>query len=74
MVMMRLTTICLQRVLGRPRVLELAWGGKGVGSGGDGTGQLVAKGQAEQEELCRWLSGPEMGMQPFKLTIGGDSG
>ena len=50
--------------------MELVWGGKGVGSGGDGTAQLVARGDVEQGRLCELLRG-EMGMVAFKLTLGG---
>jgi hypothetical protein len=42
-------------VLAHPASRALAWGGKGVGSGGDGAGQLVCKGAVEREALARDL-------------------
>ncbi len=45
----------LHEVLAHPAVRELAWGGKGVGSQGDGCAQLVARGHAERDELARRL-------------------
>lgn len=42
----------LHRVLGHPSLKEYAWGGKGVGSQGDGTAQVLCRGGDE----CRLLS------------------
>jgi mevalonate kinase len=45
----------LHAVLAHPAVAELAWGGKGVGSQGDGSAQLLARGAAERDALARRL-------------------
>jgi len=46
----------LHAVLSHPAVAELAWGGKGVGSQGDGCAQLLARGPAERDVLARRLA------------------
>jgi mevalonate kinase len=46
----------LHAVLAHPAVAELAWGGKGVGSQGDGCAQLLARGAAERDALARRLA------------------
>jgi galactokinase len=58
----------LHRVLSHPVVRALAWGGKGVGSQGDGCAQLVARGEEESAELSRGLEG-ELGVQVLPLTL-----
>ena len=45
------------QVLGYPSVQPLVWGGKGVGSQGDGTAQLLCRGEAEQRQVRGWGSG-----------------
>jgi hypothetical protein len=45
----------LHSVLAHPLVRELCWGGKGVGSQGDGCAQLVARDGAAQRHLVREL-------------------
>lgn len=45
----------LHQVLEYPPIQELIWGGKGVGSQGDGSAQFVARGQEEQREIIRRL-------------------
>jgi mevalonate kinase len=45
----------LHAVLDSPDARELAWGGKGVGSQGDGCAQFVARGPEESRELARRL-------------------
>jgi galactokinase len=58
----------LHAVLSHRAVRELAWGGKGVGSQGDGAAQLVCRGPEERDrlaqELCRDAS-----VQCLPLTI-----
>jgi len=39
------------QVLEFPKIQSLIWGGKGVGSQGDGTAQLLCKGEAEQRQV-----------------------
>lgn len=46
----------LHSVLAHPASRELAWGGKGVGSQGDGSAQFLCRGPEEREELSRMLS------------------
>ena len=46
----------LHEVLAHPAACELAWGGKGVGSQGDGCAQLVARGPAERDALAAALT------------------
>jgi len=46
----------LHAVLAHPAARELAWGGKGVGSQGDGAAQFVCRGPEERAELSRLLT------------------
>ncbi len=46
----------LHRILAAPEVSDLVWGGKGVGSQGDGAAQFVCRGAAERSELMRRLT------------------
>jgi galactokinase len=59
----------LHEVLTHPALEELAWGGKGVGSQGDGCAQLIARGPEEREALASLLS-RELGVESFRLTLG----
>jgi galactokinase len=45
----------LHEVLNHPLVNELSWGGKGVGSQGDGSAQLIARNAEAQHELIQRL-------------------
>ena len=58
----------LHRVLESGPARELAHGGKGVGSQGDGCAQFVAKGARERDELARCLA-TEFGLQGYGLTL-----
>jgi galactokinase len=58
----------LHEVLGHPAVRELAFGGKGVGSGGDGSAQLVARGPGERDALAKRLE-TELGVHSLPLTV-----
>ena len=62
-----LTAPKLHRVLSYSPIQELIWGGKGVGSQGDGSAQFVAKGPEEQDEICRRLD--TLDVDCFKFTI-----
>lgn len=62
-----LTAPRLHEVLSLPKLQDLIWGGKGVGSQGDGCAQFVARGESERDELTRLLQ--ELGMECFPLTI-----
>jgi len=57
----------LHKVLGYTKIQELIWGGKGVGSQGDGCAQFVARGKDEREELKRRLA--ELDVECFELDI-----
>jgi galactokinase len=58
----------LHEVLGHPAVRELAWGGKGVGSQGDGCAQLVARGPEQRVRLARRLEA-DLGLVCLPLTV-----
>jgi galactokinase len=60
----------LHAVLAHPALRELAWGGKGVGSQGDGCAQLVARGPEERERLAARLE-RELGVRCWPLTPSG---
>ncbi len=58
----------LHKVLSYPAIQDHIWGGKGVGSQGDGTAQFVARSRADQEEVIRIIE-TELGMPCLKLDI-----
>jgi galactokinase len=58
----------LRRALAHPAVRELAWGGKGVGSQGDGCAQLVARGPQARAELAARLE-RELAVACLPLTL-----
>jgi galactokinase len=58
----------LHEVLAHPAAKELALGGKGVGSQGDGCAQLVAKGPEEREALAARLE-RDLGVECFPVTV-----
>lgn len=60
----------LHAVLAHSAVRALAYGGKGVGSGGDGCAQLVARGAAERSELAATLA-RELGVACWPLDLDG---
>ncbi len=64
----QLTAPALHDALGFADISELVWGGKGVGSQGDGTAQFVARGPEEQAEVIR-LFEEKKGMKALKLDI-----
>jgi galactokinase len=59
----------LHAVLKCPEVLPHIYGGKGVGSQGDGTAQFVARSAASCESACRVIERTFPGMRCFPLTI-----
>jgi UTP-glucose-1-phosphate uridylyltransferase/mevalonate kinase len=63
----QLTSPVLHKTLENPVIKELTYGGKGVGSQGDGSVQFLAKDEACQQRLIEYLK--SIGMNPFKLTI-----
>lgn len=62
-----LTAPRLHEVLSYPNIQDLIWGGKGVGSQGDGCAQFIARGLEEQEELIKRLW--ELDIRPYNLII-----
>ncbi len=58
----------LHRVLAHPAVRELGYGGKGVGSQGDGCAQIVARGADEREALARRLEA-DLGVRCLAVTL-----
>ncbi|MBI5880062.1 MAG: GHMP kinase [Chloroflexi bacterium] len=68
-----LTAPRLHEVLAHPRVRELAWGGKGVGSQGDGSAQMVAR-SAEAQALLLAELPYLLGVDCFELTIKAHNG
>jgi len=59
----------LHAVLDHPAVRDLSWGGKGVGSQGDGSAQVVARGAEERRSLAERLA-RDLGVGCFPLTLG----
>jgi UTP-glucose-1-phosphate uridylyltransferase/mevalonate kinase len=58
----------LHSVLGDEQVKKLVWGGKGVGSQGDGTVQFIARGKNEQKKLLEYLSNEyKLDAYPFEI-------
>lgn len=68
-----LTAPQLHAVLQHPLVRELSWGGKGVGSQGDGSAQLVARDAAAQQQLIRELPSL-LGVHCLELNIVANGG
>ena len=63
-----LTSPVLHDTLGDLRIKELTYGGKGVGSQGDGTVQFLAKDDRTQRKLADYLQNVK-GMTSFTLTL-----
>jgi galactokinase len=58
----------LHRVLQHHTIQNLIWGGKGVGSQGDGTCQLLCKDSEAQDKVCQALEN-ELGLECLKVTL-----
>lgn len=63
-----LTSPVLHSVLNDPEIQKWIYGGKGVGSQGDGTVQFLAKGEQEAKALQDYLF-QQRGMPSFTLTL-----
>lgn len=63
-----LTAPVLNRVLQHPSLQPHIYGGKGVGSQGDGTAQFVARSAADQDAIVAIIEN-ELGMSALKLTL-----
>jgi galactokinase len=64
-----LTSPLLHQVLGLPAIAEHIYGGKGVGSQGDGTAQIVARSRADRDAAMAKVAAAFSGMRCFPLTI-----
>ena len=64
-----LTAPHLQRLLTYEPIQQLIWGGKGIGSQGDGSAQLVCRGAAEQQQVQTILE-RDLGVECMPLNIG----
>jgi UTP-glucose-1-phosphate uridylyltransferase/mevalonate kinase len=62
-----LTAPVLHSFLNDETIKSLTFGGKGVGSQGDGSIQFLARDALSQEALCRYLE--DKGLSPYKFTI-----
>ena len=62
----------LHEILANRTARCLTWGGKGVGSQGDGTAQFICRGPREIEELRATLE-VETGVECYFLTLNGRS-
>jgi len=65
-----LTAPILHQVLRHPPQQRHVWGGKGVGSQGDGTAQFVARSHDDREAAAALIA-RDFGMECLRLTIGG---
>lgn len=64
----QLTSPVLHTLLSHPPLQPLVLGGKGVGSQGDGTAQLLVKDEATRDEVIRIIES-DLSMQCLKLTL-----
>jgi UTP-glucose-1-phosphate uridylyltransferase/mevalonate kinase len=58
----------LHKVLNHPPIQGLIWGGKGVGSQGDGSAQLLARSKADQDVVIRILEN-DLGLTCIPLNL-----
>jgi len=63
-----LTAPVLHKVLEHPPLKPHIWGGKGVGSQGDGTAQFIAKSLADQQAVIEILE-RDLGVECLELTL-----
>ncbi len=63
-----LTAPVLHRVLSYEPLAPHIWGGKGVGSQGDGTAQFLARGRADQQAVIEILE-RDLGLTAYTLTL-----
>ena len=57
----------LHELLNNQTIQHLIWGGKGVGSQGDGCAQFVTRGESEQQQLIHILSTLGYGVLPMTI-------
>lgn len=63
-----LTTPVLNKVLEYEPLKPHIWGGKGVGSQGDGTAQFIARSEADQQTIIEIVE-RDLGMTGAKMTV-----
>jgi galactokinase len=63
-----LTAPVLHRVLNHEPLKPHIWGGKGVGSQGDGTAQFITRSQADQQAVIEILE-RDLGVECLELTL-----
>jgi UTP-glucose-1-phosphate uridylyltransferase/mevalonate kinase len=63
-----LTAPALHRTLGYEPLKPHIWGGKGVGSQGDGTGQFLARSQADQQAVIEILA-RDLNLSAYPMTL-----
>jgi len=63
-----LTAPVLHKVLNHENLKPHIWGGKGVGSQGDGTAQFIARSEADQQAVVEILE-RDLGLPALKLSI-----
>ncbi len=63
-----LTSPVLHKVVGHEPLKPHIWGGKGVGSQGDGTAQFIARGPADQQAVMDILE-RDFGMKSYPLIL-----
>jgi galactokinase len=59
----------LHQLLAMDELGELVWGGKGVGSQGDGTAQFIARSADDRDQAMRLIEQTHPDMKCFPLTI-----
>ena len=65
----QLTAPILHQVLSYKPIQSYIWGGKGVGSQGDGTAQFIVKDEASQQKVIEIIERDFPQMQCLKITI-----
>ena len=65
----QLTSPVLHSLLNYSRIQQYIWGGKGVGSQGDGTAQFIAKDENSQRQLIEIINLDFPKMQCFQLVV-----
>lgn len=65
----QLTAPLLHQLLNHSSIQTYIWGGKGVGSQGDGTAQFIAKDDRTQQQLIKTITNEFPSMQCLPLTI-----
>ena len=65
----QLASPLLHEVLGMKAIASNVWGGKGVGSQGDGTVQFVARSLEDRDQAMKKIQAAHPQMQCFPLSV-----